>query len=170
MYDPATTAVGVSTVRALIDRMAESRPEAVYLLSPETGLDWTYQELRRQSNRLGQKLCELGFGAGDKIAFMMDNGLFTAGLFLGAMYGGFVPVPLNVRAGRSQLAYMLDHSDAKVVFVSDEYHQVIEELRGEVGRDLVVIRADVDHGPGLGAGRDSPAVPCRRSARIRMHC
>ena len=142
------TAVGVPTVRALIDRMAESRPEAVYLLSPEAGLDWTYQELRRQSNRLGQKLCELGCGAGDKIAFMMDNGLFTAGLFLGAMYGGFVPVPLNVRAGRSQLAYMLDHSDAKVVFVSDEYHQVIEELRGEVGRDLVVIRADVDHGPG----------------------
>ena len=148
MYDPAGTAIGVPTVRALIDWMAESRPEAVYLLSPEAGLDWTYQELRRQSNRLGQKLCELGFGAGDKIAFMMDNGLFTAGLFLGAMYGGFVPVPLNVRAGRSQLAYMLDHSDAKVVFVSDEYHQVIEELRGEVGRDLVVIRADVDHGPG----------------------
>ena len=79
----------------------------------------------------------LGLERGDKIAFMMDNGLFTAGLFLGAMYGGFVPVPLNVRAGRSQLAYMLDHSDAKVVFVSDEYHQVIEELRGEVGRDLV---------------------------------
>jgi long-chain acyl-CoA synthetase len=128
--------------------MAESRPEAVYLLSPEAGLDWTYQELRRQSNRLGQKLFELGCGAGDKIAFMMDNGLFTAGLFLGAMYGGFVPVPLNVRAGQSQLAYMLDHSDAKVVFVSDEYYQVTEELRGEVGRDLVVIRADVDHGPG----------------------
>jgi len=148
MYDPATTTVEVPTIRALIDRMAESRPETVYLLSPEAGLDWTYQELRRQSNRLGQKLCELGCGAGDKIAFMMDNGLFTAGLFLGAMYGGFVPVPLNVRAGRSQLAYMLDHCDAKVVFVSDEYHEVIEELRGEVGRDLVVIRADVDHGPG----------------------
>src|SRR5271166_6227851 len=102
MYDPATRAVGVSTVRALIDRMAESRPEAVYLLSPEAGLDWTYQELHRQSNQLGEKLFELGCGAGDKIAFMMDNGLFTAGLFLGAMYGGFVPVPsTSERAGLS---------------------------------------------------------------------
>ena len=130
MHDPATAAVGVSTVHALIDRMAESRPEAVYLLSPEAGLEWTYQETS-PSNRTGWVRNSASWDAaqGDKIAFMMDNGLFTAGLFLGAMYGGFVPVPLNVRAGRSQLAYMLDHSDAKVVFVSDEYHQVIEEIR-----------------------------------------
>ena len=127
--------------------MAESRPEAVFLLSPEARLEWTFWELREQSIRLAHKLSELGFGQGDKIGFMMDNGLFTAGLFLGAMYGGFVPVPLNVRAGRSQVAYMLDHSDAKVVFVSDEYHQMIEEIKAEVGRDLAVIRADVDHGP-----------------------
>ena len=147
MHDPATTAVGVSTIRALIDSMAESRPDAVYLLSPEARLDWTFEELRRQSNRLGRKLMDLGFVAGDKIAFMMDNGVFTAGLFLGAMYGGFVPVPINVRAGRSQLSYMLEHSDAKVVFVSGEYQQLIEELKGEVGRDMVVILADVDHGP-----------------------
>ena len=135
MYEPATAAVGVSTVRALIDRMAASRPEAVYLLSPETGLYWTYEELRRQSNRLGHELGGLGCAAGDKIAFMMDNGLFTAGLFLGTMYGGFVPVPLNVRAGRSQLLYMLDHSDAKVLFVSDEYYQVIEELGANLAGD-----------------------------------
>ena len=117
-------------------------------MSPEAGLDWTFQELCRQSNRLGQKLVELGFVAGDKIAFVMDNGVFTAGLFLGAMYAGFVAVPLNVRAGRSQLAYMLEHSGAKVVFVSGDYQQVIDELKGEVSRDVLVIRADVDHGPG----------------------
>ncbi len=147
MQNSAITAVGVSTVRALIDQMAESRPEAVFLLSPEARLEWTFWELREQSIRLAHKLSELGFGQGDKIGFMMDNGLFTAGLFLGAMYGGFVPVPLNVRAGRSQVAYMLGHSDAKVVFVSDEYHQMIEAIKAEVGSDLLVIRADVDHGP-----------------------
>ena len=90
-------------------------------MSPETGLEWTFQELRRQSIRLGQKLMAVGFAAGDKVAFMADNGVFTSGLFLGTMYAGFVSVPLNVRAGRSQLSYMLDHSDAKVVFVSNEY-------------------------------------------------
>ncbi len=78
---------------------------------------------------------------------MMDNGLFTAELFLGTMYGGFVTVPLNVRAGGSHLAYTLNHCDAKVVFVSDDYHAVMTEIRGQVGREIEVIRADVDEGP-----------------------
>ena len=71
-------------------------------------------------------ICAGGVGkrawsTGDKVAFLMDNGLFTAQLFLGTMYGGFVSVPLNVRAGVSQLSYMLDHCDAKVVFVGNQY-------------------------------------------------
>jgi amino acid adenylation domain-containing protein len=136
------------TLRGLIDRMALERPDSVYLLSPESGLEWTYLELRRQSNRLGRKLIELGCCPGDKVAFMMDNGVFTAGVFLGTIYAGFVSVPLNVRAGRTQLAYMLDHSDARVVFVSPEYEELFKEVKAELGRDLKVIRADVDHGPG----------------------
>ena len=136
-----------STVRSVIDQMADVRPTGVFLCSPETQLTWSYQELRRQSRALSHRLLDLGLNTGDKVAFMMDNGLFTAGLFLGAMYGGFVPVPLNVKAGRSQLAYMLEHSDAKVVFVSDEYQRAIEESRADVVHDMIVIRADLDRGP-----------------------
>ncbi len=136
-----------ATLRALIDRMAEARPDDAYLLSPETDHDWSFREFRQQSRRVGQELLGLGLGTGDKVAFMMDNGLFTAGLFFGAMYGGFVPVPLNVRAGQSQLTYVLGHSDAKVVFVSDAYYSAIEAVRAEVGRELMVMRTDEDHGP-----------------------
>ena len=71
---------------------------------------------------------EMGLEHGDKIAFLMDNGLFTAQLFLGAMYGGFVSVPLNVRAGVSQLSYMLEHCDAKIVFVASQYASLIKEV------------------------------------------
>jgi long-chain acyl-CoA synthetase len=146
MIAPLIPGAGLATVRALIDRMAEVCPDSVYLLSPEARIESTFLELRRQSNRLGKQLCEMGCGTGEKVAFLMDNGVFTSGLFLGTMYAGFVSVPLNVRAGRSQLAYMLDHSEAKVVFVSTEYEQLLEEVKAELGRDLMVIRADVDHG------------------------
>lgn len=170
MYDLATTAVGVSTVRALVDRMAESRPEAVYLVSPETGLNWTYPELRRQSNGLGQKLCELGCGAGDKIAFMMDDGLFTAGLFLGAMYGGFVPVPLNVRAGRSQLLYIYVGSLRRES--GFRVGRVSPGDRGAHGRGPQ--GPDRDPGrcrsrPVLGTRRGPRRALCRRSPQIKMH-
>ena len=112
---------GFETIRDLIDEMSRMRPEATFLISPETGHVLTYGGLEQQVSNLTCKLQQLGLTRGDKVAFLMDNGLFTAQLFLGVMYGGFVAVPLNVRAGVSQLSYTLDHCDAKVVYVSEEY-------------------------------------------------
>jgi amino acid adenylation domain-containing protein len=81
---------------------------------------------------------------GDKVAFLMDNGLFTAQLLLGTMYAGFVAVPLNARAGVSQLSYMMDHCDARIVFVGNSYLALIEEVLASVGRKVEVISADSD--------------------------
>ena len=151
------------TIRELIHQMAQGRPDASFLLSPETRLEWTFAELDRNSIQVAQRFLGWGLRRGDKIAFMLDNGIFTAGLFLGAMYGGFVPVPLNVRAGQAQLAYMLDHSDACVVFVSRDYEPALEEARAQVGRGIRVIRADVDHGPNHGK---KPWLPDRGAPLI----
>ncbi len=134
----------IKTVRQLVNRMAETRGEAVFLVSPESGRELTFKGLQEQASGLSGKLREMGLEKGDKVAFLLDNGLFTAQLFLGTMYGGFVVVPLNVRAGPSQLSYTLDHCDAKVVFVADEYHQLINEVLTEIRRPIQVIFADVD--------------------------
>jgi amino acid adenylation domain-containing protein len=88
----------------------------------------------------------------------MDNGLFTVQLFLGAMYGGFVSVPLNVRAGVSQLSYVLDHCDAKVVFVGAEYAALIAEVMAQVRRTVRVIPADIDSIPAAGVTSLDPAA------------
>ena len=59
-----------------------------------------------------------GLRAGDKVALLMPNGYQTASLFLGAMIGGFVVTPLNLRSSRAGLAYALDHCDCKILFAS----------------------------------------------------
>ncbi len=136
-----------NTLRGLICQMAESLPKETFLRSPDSDARMTFAELRQSSDQLTQRLLSMGLSRGDKVAFMMDNGLFTAGLFLGTMYGGFVPVPLNVRAGSSHLIYALNHCDAKVVFVSDGYLPLLTEIRGEIHRAIEVVRADEDRGP-----------------------
>ena len=113
----------METIRELIDRMALARGEDVFLISPETGRVLTFRALQKQSKAISARLRRVGLEPGDKVAFLLDNGLFTVQLFLGTMYGGFVSVPLNVRAGVSQLAYTLDHCDAKVLFVEDQYRR-----------------------------------------------
>src|SRR5579862_4685761 len=128
----------IKTIRELIDQMARTHPEGPFLLSPETGRVLTFQGLREQSILLSARLRQAGLEKGDKVAFLMDNGLATAQLFLGAMYGGFVSVPLNVRAGVSTLSFTLDHCDAKVVFVGDSHAGLIKEIMANGRRALKV--------------------------------
>ena len=87
------------TIRDVVDAMAQAQPETAFLIGPETGNSVPFQKLREQSILLSNTLRDMGLERGDKVAFLMDNGLLTAQLFLGTMYGGFVAVPLNVRAG-----------------------------------------------------------------------
>ena len=134
----------VKSICEAVDALAHAHPEAIFLISPLSGATVSFQELRQQSVLLAGMLRSAGLKRGDKVAFLMDNGLLTAQLFLGAMYGGYVAVPLNVRAGAAQLSYMLDHCDAKVVFVEDQYIVLLRDAAGGARRDIRVIRASVD--------------------------
>ena len=128
----------IQNLRELIDRISQRQPGAAFLISPETGIILTFQQLQKGSAAFATQLARAGLQPGDKVALLMDNGILTVQLFLGAMYGGFVAVPLNVRAGTTQLSYMLDHCDAKVVFVGEAYRNMIQEVAVGIQRALRV--------------------------------
>jgi amino acid adenylation domain-containing protein len=134
----------IGTIRELIDQMAMTRGEQVFLISPETGKTLTFAGLRDQTKAISTLLRGTGLERGGKVAFLLDNGLFTVQLFLGTMYGGFVSVPLNVRVGVTQLVYTLDHCDAEVLFVEDQYAALAKEVLATVSRPVRVIPANVD--------------------------
>ena len=134
----------VANVRDAIDAIAEERPGATFLVSPETASTVTFQELQEQSRLLSRMLRQAGLERGDKAAFLMDNGLLYTLLFAGTMYGGYVSVPLNVRAGVVQLSYMLDHCEAKIVFVEDQYTALLREALESVRRNIRVIAVNAD--------------------------
>ncbi|PWU05653.1 MAG: hypothetical protein C5B47_08695, partial [Verrucomicrobia bacterium] len=134
----------IENVREAIDARAQEEPEGVLLISPETGASISCVQLREESIRLSEMLRHAGLQKGDKAAFLMDNGLLYTLVFLGSMYGGYVAVPLNVRAGMAQLSYMVDHCDAKVVFVEGQYEGLLKEALESVRRDIRVIVLDAD--------------------------
>jgi amino acid adenylation domain-containing protein len=136
--------------------MAEAQPAADFLISPETKTALTFGQLQESARHLCARFLGMGLQRGDKIAFLMDNGLFTAQLFLATMYGGYVTVPLNVRAGPSQLSYCLDNCDARVVFVSPQYEMLLQDVLAHIKRQVEVIFADSDVGP---ATREAYASP-----------
>jgi long-chain acyl-CoA synthetase len=134
----------VRTIRYHVDRQAREQPDAPYLIAPETGRTLTYGKLKRDSVELGRFLLAAGLARGDKVAFMLHNGYQAARLLIGTMYAGFTVSPLNLLAQRSQLAYVLDHSDTRLVFTSTEHAPALQAALADVKRPIKVVLIDPD--------------------------
>jgi len=132
------------TIRHIVDAQAAKQPAAVWLIAPETGRVMNYGQLQRESRELGSYLLGLGLNKGDKVALMLHNSYQTARLLIGVMYSGFMVAPLNLLAQPSQLAYVLDHSDTRVVFTSGEFAERLQAALANVDRDITVIAIDPD--------------------------
>ncbi|MGH8617613.1 MAG: AMP-binding protein [Burkholderiales bacterium] len=134
----------MNTLRAYIDHQARVRPDAPYVIAPETGRTLTYGALQARTGTLGRFLLARGLAKGDKVALMLHNGLQTARLLIGTMAAGFTVAPLNLLAQPSQLAYVLDHSDTKLVFTSADLADRLRAALEKVPRAVEVVVIDPD--------------------------
>ena len=127
------------TIRSYVDYQAETRPDAVYLVAPESRQTMSFGELQRSSRRLARALAARGLKPGDKIAMLMPNGYQTCRLFIGIMYSGFCVTPVNLLAQPTQLAYVIEHCDTHIVFVSPDQLERLNQAIAQVPREIEVI-------------------------------
>ena len=143
-----TDAPAPRTVRHCVDHWAEATPDAPYLIAPETGAVMTYAQLQGHCRELARVLLMNGIEPGSKVSLMMHNGYQTARLLLGAMYAGMVVQPINLLAQPSQLRYVLEHSDTRVVFAAHEFverlREPLEALTAAGTRDVAVFPLNPD--------------------------
>jgi long-chain acyl-CoA synthetase len=132
------------TIRHYIDRRAEEQPDKIYLIAPEPRLTLTYRQLKEDSAELGKHLLSKGLNKGDKVSFMLGNGYQTTKIFLGVMYSGFVIAPLNLLAHPSQLEYVLEHSDSRMVFFTADQKEKLEKACKSLSRKAELIQIDKD--------------------------
>jgi acyl-CoA synthetase (AMP-forming)/AMP-acid ligase II len=137
----------MNTVKAHIDDRARTQGDACFLISPEIGSELSFGDLQKSASQIGLHLTALGVNIGDKVAFLMTNGRWTTTLFLGAMYSGRVVVPLNAVCGSDQLQYVIDHCDAKVLFVEADLHEKYKAVLDSLPNDINVIPACRNNGP-----------------------
>jgi long-chain acyl-CoA synthetase len=132
------------TLRDVLAAHLARRPDQTFLIAPETGRVLSYREIDRQAQLLARYLRSRGLQRGDKVALYLHNGYQAALLFLAAMIGGYVVAPLNLLSQRSQLAYVLDHCDCRILFVGLGMESAIREALTEVHRPIEVIVIDPD--------------------------
>jgi len=94
----------------------------------------TYGEFSERVNALANALAELGVKKGDMVAMLQVNcpefiEAYNAAAKLGAIY-----VPLNFRARKDELSYMLNNCEAKVLFVGERYVEMVREMKPDLAR------------------------------------
>ncbi|PWA13112.1 o-succinylbenzoate--CoA ligase [Pueribacillus theae] len=88
---------------------------------------FTYKEFGERVDRLSIALYEAGIRQGDHVAVMLPNTHYMLESFYGICQLGAVMVPLNYRLAAEDLNYIINHSDAKMLIVDEEFCGPIEE-------------------------------------------
>jgi acyl-CoA synthetase (AMP-forming)/AMP-acid ligase II len=92
----------------------------------------TFAQFNTRVNRLINALGELGAQKGDVLGILSWNCLEYADVYGAAMKGGFIASPFNPRLSQDELEYLINYSNASVLFVGPELVATIGNLRSRV--------------------------------------
>lgn len=162
----------METVASCIEFHAAATPGRDFLIAPEDEQKLSFAQLREAVDDIGAHLDRLGIGGGAKVAFLLNNGFWSAQIFLGVMASNRVIVPLNAVAGTNQLVHVLAHSDAELVFVAPEYRDKLAEIMAQVERPIRVIETTDKTGPDWPAAEqsiESPPAPSAEDTALLLY-
>ena len=89
---------------------------------------YTYREFETRVHRLAAALKGIGVGQGDKVAFMCPNIPPMLEAHFAVPMIGAVLVSVNIRLSADEIAYIVDHCDAKAFFVDNEFGDMISAI------------------------------------------
>ena len=116
---------------SFLRRSAAVFPERVAVVHGERRT--TYRELEERVDRLAAALGAAGLERGDRVAVLSPNAPALLEAHYGVPAAGGVLVAINVRLSAPEIAYILEHSGARMVLVDHELAHLVD------GRDVIRI-------------------------------
>jgi len=115
---------------------------------------FTWRQTRERCRRLASALRARGIGRGDTVALLLSNTPEMIEAHFGIPMTGAVMVPINTRLDPGGIAFILEHAEARVLFVDRAFSALAAAALPGLRRRPVVV--DVDdpeyHGPGARIG------------------
>jgi len=93
---------------------------------------FTYAQFADRASRLAGALVAAGAKPGDRIAFLSTNCHRLLEAYYGVLEAGCVLVPLNIRLGAPELAFVLNDAQARFLFVEPAFVPLVESFRCSV--------------------------------------
>ena len=140
----------MTTIKALIDKYAEIQPDNLFMVLPETGSEMNYAQLKDTCVEISSYLDAMNIQKGEKVAFLLPNGYWSAALLLGVIYSGRIIVPLNAVSGEASLSYVIEHSQSRVILVDADSRKKFTSVLQALPETVKIINTDIDKGPEWG--------------------
>ncbi len=93
---------------------------------------FTYAQFSDRTARQAGALRSLGLQAGDRVAFLGANCHRLLEGYYGVLEAGGVLLPLNIRLASQELAYILNDSEATVLFFEEQFIPLVESFRNNL--------------------------------------
>lgn len=163
MVHPAVNYDVLSPVKFL-SRSVEVYPEKTAVVY---GSDrYSYREFQRRVNRLASALTHIGIGKDDKVAFICPN----TPPMLEAHYAipmiGAALVSINIRLSANEIVYIINHCDAKAVFIDNEFAHLLAAAKNDIPQVKTIVNicdvsdekplSELDYEGFLASGSDAP--------------
>jgi len=93
---------------------------------------FTYRQFHERIHQLSQVICDLGARKGDVVAFLSHNCHRLLEAYYGVVQTGAILLPLNVRLSAQDILYILNHSQAKILFLEPEFQPLIQSIKEQL--------------------------------------
>ena len=128
------------TPLTLLARAAVAYPEKRALIHGDR--TFTYAEFFARCRRFASALVRRGIGVGDTVSIMAPNVPAMLEAHYGVPMAGAVLNALNYRLDARSIAFILEHSEAKLLIADREFSETIEEALALLTRKIEVIEID----------------------------
>jgi fatty-acyl-CoA synthase len=88
----------------------------------------TYAQWHARTGRLAQALLALGLEQGDRVALLGYNCVEWLEIYAGLARAGLVAVPINFRLKGPEVAYIVEHSQARAIIVQEDLRALVEGI------------------------------------------
>src|SRR5579864_5273923 len=105
---------------------------------------FTYDEFAERASRLAGAIVAAGIKPGDRVAFLSGNCHRLLEAYYGVLEAGAVLLPLNIRLATAEMAFILNDSGAKLLFLEKQFLEIVDSFRGSVSTVQKFILLDSD--------------------------
>ena len=106
---------------------------------------YTWAQIYNRCTQFASALEKIGIGKGDTISVMACNTPEIFEAHYAIPMTGAVLNTINIRLDAKTVAYILEHSDAKVLIVDRQFHEVVKKALSSIKKNIKIIDIQDNH-------------------------